>query len=57
VHVFDEVADGVYSLTLRLPGGSHYYYLLENGRKRLDPANEETRRDSEGQLVSYFQVP
>jgi hypothetical protein len=57
VHVLDEIDDGVYSLTLRLPRGSHYYYLLENGRKRLDPSNEEIRRDSEGQLVSCFHIP
>lgn len=57
VHVLDELAEGLYSLTLRLPPGPHYYLLVDNGRRRLDPANDEIRRDSEGQLASYFHVP
>jgi hypothetical protein len=57
VHVLDEINQGVYSLTLRLPRGSYYYYFLENGKKRLDPANAEIRHDAEGELVCYFQIP
>lgn len=57
VHVLDEIGQGVYTLTLRLPRGTYYYYFLENGKKRLDPANAETRYNAEGELVCYFQIP
>jgi hypothetical protein len=35
----------------------YYYYFLENGRKRLDPNNQETRRDTEGQMVNRLSNP
>jgi hypothetical protein len=58
VHALEEVADGTYSLTVRLPRGmDYYYYFLENGNKRLDPANGEIRHNLEGDLVCYFQIP
>jgi len=58
VHALEETSPGVYSLTLRLPrGAAYYYYFLSNGGKLLDPANDETRRSPEGELVCYFQVP
>jgi hypothetical protein len=57
VHVMDEVAWGVYSITFRLPKGQYYYYFLENGKKRLDPFNPEIRHNVEGELVCSFQIP
>jgi len=57
VHVLDEVSPGVYTIAIRLLAGPVHYYFLENGNKRLDPANGEIRHDSEGELVSYFHVP
>jgi hypothetical protein len=57
VHAMEEIAQGVYAITLRLPAGPYYYYFLENGKKRLDPYNQEIRHNSEGEVTCYFEVP
>jgi hypothetical protein len=57
VHVLDEVNAGLYRITLRLPPGEYYYYFLDSGRKTLDPANVQIRRNADGELVSAFPVP
>ena len=57
VHPLEETRPGEYSVTLRLPAGEHYYYFLSNGGKLLDPANDDTRRGPQGDLVCWFRVP
>jgi hypothetical protein len=48
-----EVRAGLYTLTIKLNPGTHYYYFLINGQKLLDPFNP-TRGLIQGSLTSRF---
>lgn len=52
-----ENAAGTYSLTIRLPAGTHYYYFLFNGEKRRDVKNPVMATDPEGFTVSAVTIP
>lgn len=52
-----EIRPGEYRLTVRMPPGQHFYYYIVNGRRVLDPINQETARDFEGFRVSTFFLP
>ena len=52
-----EIEPGTYRLTVRMPPGQHFYYYIVNGRRVLDPINQETARDYEGFRVSTFFLP
>jgi hypothetical protein len=50
----EETAPGMYSITLRLPAGQHWYYFYSGGRKLLDHYNSRSGLDPDGVTVSYF---
>jgi hypothetical protein len=56
-HRMRESNPGEYHLTVRMPPGQHFYYFVVNGRRVLDPINQETARDYEGFRVSTFFLP
>ena len=56
-HRMQEIQPGEYRLTVRMPAGRHYYYYVVNGRRVLDPINQDTARDYEGFQVSTFVLP
>jgi hypothetical protein len=51
-----ETAPGSYTVTLRVPRGSHWYYFLMQGRRILDRFNARTGTDPDGDPVSYFSL-
>lgn len=53
----EEVEPGVYSRTLRLPRGPHYYNFLVNGESLLDQDNPVIMINEYGQEVSGLEVP
>jgi hypothetical protein len=52
-----EVGSGVFSVTIEVRPGRHYYAYFAGGRKVLDEANSETGIDPDGRRVSAFTVP
>ena len=56
-HRMQETRPGEYRLTVRMPPGQHFYYYVVNGRRVLDPINQNTARDFEGYQVSTFTLP
>jgi 1,4-alpha-glucan branching enzyme len=52
-----ETEPGVYEISLRLRSGSHGYYFLIDGDRRLDPRNFETMETQDGLVVSVFSWP
>jgi hypothetical protein len=50
----EETAPGVYSISLRVPGGEHWYYFFSDGRRLLDRFNARTGVDPDGATLSYF---
>lgn len=52
-----EQVPGLYSITLKLLPGRHYYYFLIDGKKLIDPYNTDIREDYEGYAVSSFLMP
>jgi hypothetical protein len=50
----EETAPGMYSITLRLPAGQHWYCFYSEGRKHLDRYNSRSGLDPDGVTVSYF---
>lgn len=56
-HRMQEIRPGEYRLTVHMPPGQHFYYYIVNGRRVLDPINQETARDFEGFRVSTFFLP
>jgi len=50
----EEGSPGVYSVTLRIPPGPHWYLFFSAGRRILDRFNVETGTDPDGNTVSYF---
>jgi 1,4-alpha-glucan branching enzyme len=51
-----ESSPGMYSVTLRLPPGPHWYLFFTDGRRVLDMFNAETGVDPDGNTVSYFEL-
>jgi hypothetical protein len=56
-HRLEEISPGEYRLTVPMLPGRHFYYFVVNGRRVLDPINEDTARDFEGFQVSTFVLP
>jgi 1,4-alpha-glucan branching enzyme len=53
----EETAPGMYSISLRMPAGEHWYYFFSDGRRILDRFNAQTGVDPDGGTVSYFVSP
>ena len=51
-----ENAPGVFSVTVRVPAGGHWYYFLTEGRRVLDRFNARRGTDPDGDAVSYFSL-
>ncbi len=49
-----ETAPGVFSITLRVAPGPHWYCYFTEGRRVLDRYNVETGSDPDGTKTSYF---
>jgi hypothetical protein len=49
-----EASPGVYTISLRVPPGPHYYAFFTDGRRVLDRFNSESAIDPDGLPVSYF---
>jgi Glycogen recognition site of AMP-activated protein kinase len=56
VNQLTEAQPGVYSITLRLLPGGHWYRFFTDGHRVLDQYNSDTARDPDGQPVSYCEV-
>jgi Glycogen recognition site of AMP-activated protein kinase len=56
VNQLTETEPGMYSITLRLLPGEHWYRFFTDGHRILDQFNSETARDPDGQPVNYFEV-
>jgi hypothetical protein len=52
-----EVRPGVFTATIEVRSGRHYYAYFAGGRKVLDEWNSETGIDPDGRRVSSFTVP
>ncbi len=48
---------GLYSVTLRIPPGRHWYYFVSAGRRILDMFNAASAVDPDGRTVSTFTLP
>jgi 1,4-alpha-glucan branching enzyme len=53
----DETAPGMFSISLRVPAGEHWYYFFSDGRRILDRFNARTGVDPDGGTVNYFVSP
>jgi hypothetical protein len=51
-----ERSPGLYTLTLRMPAGPHWYVFFTEGRRVLDMFNAESAVDPDGVTVSYFSL-
>lgn len=49
-----EISTGLYSTTIRISEGRHYYYFLANGIRVIDPNNPELAQDERGGQLSSF---
>ncbi|RKX76819.1 MAG: hypothetical protein DRP87_10820 [Spirochaetes bacterium] len=49
-----QIKPGIYSITVELLPGRHFYYFISDGRKVLDPLNHEIATDPSGKKVSMF---
>ena len=56
-HRLREREPGVYETTLRLLPGRYYYVFVVDGQKNIDPFNEQTAVDPDGNTVSTLYVP
>ena len=52
-----EDSPGSYSITLRVPPGTHWYYFNSDGRRILDMFNAASARAPSGATVSIFTLP
>jgi len=48
---------GAYSVTLRIPPGTHWYYFVSDGRRILDSYNTARAEDPDGSIVNIFTLP
>ncbi|MCX7786363.1 MAG: glycogen-binding domain-containing protein [Spirochaetes bacterium] len=53
----EEVRPGLYTLSLRLLPGTHFYAFYKDGKRIRDPLNKEWRKSKEGQEASILIVP
>jgi 1,4-alpha-glucan branching enzyme len=53
----DETAPGMYSISLRVPAGDHWYCFFSDGERFLDRFNARTGVDPDGGIVSFFVSP
>lgn len=51
----ESAKSGVYTLSLKIPKGKHFYTYLVNGLRVPDPLNPLTGKDSKGNTVSTYQ--
>jgi 1,4-alpha-glucan branching enzyme len=54
--VLKESTPGVYTITLRIPPGEHWYVFYSDGLRILDRFNGTTAVDPDGRTVSYFSL-
>ena len=54
VNPLAEIKPGLYSITLQLLPGEHWYRFFSDGRRLLDRFNSDTATDPDGEPVSYF---
>jgi hypothetical protein len=57
MHRMRETEPGVYRLSIPVPPGRHHYYFVVDGRRVLDPANEDRTRHADGFRVCSFRAP
>jgi hypothetical protein len=55
--IMQESSAGVYTITLRMPPGSHWYVFLTDGLRIVDRRNGDSGVDPDGRVVSYFSLP
>ena len=48
--------DGLFYITLPLPEGTHYYYFVVDGRRRVDPSNPDRVVSSTGDTLSVIEI-
>ena len=51
-----ETSPGLYTVTLRIPPGPHWYVFFTEGRRVLDMFNADSAVDPDGTAVSYFSL-
>lgn len=56
-HMLIRGKPGLFSITLRLLSGPHYYLFVVDGNKTLDPFNLDSATDYEDYRVSTFTIP
>jgi len=56
-HTLMQEKPGLFSITLRLLPGPHYYLFVVDGNKTLDPFNLDSATDYEDYRVSTFTLP
>jgi hypothetical protein len=49
-------SSGLYTITLRMPPGPHWYLFFTEGRRVLDMFNADSAVDPDGTTVSYFSL-
>jgi len=54
MHRLEEVKPGLYSISLKILPGIHYYYYVVDGMRKTDPLNRELGADSDGNEVSVL---
>lgn len=54
LHKMEETMPGVYTISLALKPGTHYYCFYENGEKRLDSENNNVAYNTENQQANYL---
>jgi len=48
--------DDLFSLSIALPEGTHYYYFLVDGKRMIDPRNPNRMVSSKGYTVSVIEI-
>jgi hypothetical protein len=57
INALEEESPGLYTVTLKLYPGRHYYYFLVNSIRTIDPYNTQVFTDMDGLAVSGFTLP
>jgi hypothetical protein len=55
--MLEESSPGVYTVTLRIPPGPHWYAFYSGGLRIIDRLNGDSGLDPDGRIVSYFSLP